>query len=242
MKIYCSGQSHNPFAKYIGKNVWIKVKCLFGSRATVYIRVLEELAKDVRGQLFIRANWIKCEDVERIRKSAQTYLRSPSSFTVLPGAFRIQTNTHNFAVDDLEIVQPLDVIPGEEIFPLQINNAQEISHVIGQPIWVKCNRAGYPYTYYYVRFNSIIDDTVDCDYIDYYNVDDYEYEGYDTNPPSDCFHNDRVFIDVFTPCMPFEVLTDEELKELVKANDEIYWKGYHEDDAGNYYNDEEYEA
>ena len=67
MKIYSNAQFNNPFAQYVGKNVWIKVKCLYGTGATIYIRVLEDLGKNVSGDHFIRANWIKSADVGRLR-------------------------------------------------------------------------------------------------------------------------------------------------------------------------------
>lgn len=228
MKIYSNAQFNNPFAQYVGKNVWIKVHCLFGSKATIYIRVLEDLGKNVSGDHFIKANWIKSIDVGRLRAE-------PGKHGSLPGAYRVRESTHNFAIDDLEIVQPLDVIPGEELFPTAKNLLPK--EIIGHPIWVKCDTSSY--STYYVRFNDIIDDVVHCDFIDNYNVEEYEYEGPDGNLPSEEIRQGSFFIDVFIPHEPLELLTDEELDEILNENDEIYWKGYRRDDAGNYFNDED---
>ena len=220
MKIYCSEQPHSVFDPYVGKNVWVKVKCLFGAKRVCYIRILDYY--DYYGELCIHCNYFMVDTTQDVL----TMLRRkvPSSGTTL-------------RIDELELIEPVETLSGDQVF-LNRRGGFIPDTFIGQPIWIKCNRIA-SWTDYYVKVLSQVQDVLECDLISVHEVDDYVYEGYDTNPPSDAICHGKYFSDVFAPYEPYDILTDEELHEIVAENDRIYWEGYQAEDADNYYNEGE---
>ena len=110
----------------------------------------------------------------------------------------------------------------------------EIDKFIGKPYFVLCwNDDDSLFNYFdfiYVRFSENIDeDNVGCEYVPAYFVEDYQYDPDDQYPSNYC--NVGIYPkSVFEIADPLEILSIEELQELLEQADKEYEKKCMEDD------------
>ena len=222
MKIYSSTQP--TLADYEGKDVW--VKCFRWGTAAYWVRVLDTYYYD-NGPVYYTVNIISEMELDQLLHPAKW------------STYRIDDPNHlpleTERVGQLPIVEPVQTKTTKELFDLPDTDyvPDDFSRFAGRPVWVKVREFGRNFSDWYIHVQQQRGSTLIYDYIDADYLDDFETCVDHWGPP---FEDDGVYgcdaaahISSFEITQPLEVLTAEEVQDLMEQCDS-YWEENHEDE------------
>lgn len=209
MKIYADSSidTSTPFDEFVGKDVWVRVQCTFGNRLIIYVRFIE---RTIGGTpISFLCNWVLAQKYDAGKLHSLDY------------------NSRIFFASELELLSPVTPLSSADLFSdSEIDSAKTLglfSRLAGKDLYVLAEdqRVGVEF---YVKVNSLRGNVVDLQYIDAGIVDcsdeDY-YDGWEHSPWCH-IHHTTVFIDAFSIIEPIDILTGEELSDILNHLDEIY--------------------
>lgn len=204
MKIYASYTAENILREYAGQDIWIK--CLDNKfNETVYVRVLFPVTSSI-----YHVNIITEDDLPAITKSEDH-----------EAAMNEITGSYTRGLSSFEILDPLVTLTTKEIYPKYDPDYTQFDKFVGRDIWVKVTQ--YPGYLYYIKILRKNDAFITCSHVPAERVDtdtpmwyvsqetiDYVLDNLDNE------HTDN--IDNYVLSEPLEVLTTEELIEMIKLH------------------------
>ena len=209
MKIYADSSidTSTPFDEFVGKDIWVRVKCTFGNRLIIYVRFIE---RTIGGTpISFLCNWVLAQkyDAGKLRN--------------------LEYNSRIFFASELELLSPVIPLSSADLFSdSEIDSAKTLelfSRLAGKDLYVlvEDQRVGVKY---YVKVNSLRGNVVDLQYVDegIVNCSDEDYYDVWEYSPWRHLHHTTVFIDAFSIVEPIDILTGEELSDILNHLDEIY--------------------
>lgn len=206
MKIYASYTDENILKEYAGKDIWIR--CLDNKfNETVYVRVLFPVTSSI-----YHVNIINEDDLHAINKSEDH-----------EAAMNEITGSYTRGVYSFEVLDPLVTLTTKEIYPKYNPNYAQFDRFVSKDIWVKVTQ--YPGYLYYIKILRKNGAFITCSHVPAERVDmdtangiwyvsqetiDYVLNNLDNE------HTDN--IDNYVLSEPLEVLTTEELIEMIKLH------------------------
>ena len=198
MKIYASDNS-TWWLPYLGKDIW--VHCMWKGWNPVYIRIVET------NYYVFSINLLEESDIEHMN---------------IQHAFLHRT----LPIHDFEPIYGADGIieTTTEISQLTAQDNAVFQKFAGKPWWIRGkNRAANVTMYLKVlEYDSGLM-KVQTIYEGY--VFDYEYE-FDDSVPSRAIYTETIFADTFRADQPLDLLSDEEMDEILAENDKIFYQSY----------------
>lgn len=206
MKIYAYGVPDmnipTPFDQYVGQDVWVLCRLTY-SYKDFYIRFLDKHVS------YFTVNSIFPADMDNLRagKIPNDKIR------------KLLTKTDTMFAKNLEIVEPLTVIPSAEILPNieQYETTESIvDRYVGKDLWVKITVGKTMISQHrYMKFTNkdgfyVSGPAIRAEYIDYHEGFDPDEDVYSTMHP---WRPSRYHIDDITVPTPVQVLTTEEVEE-----------------------------
>ena len=134
-------------------------------------------------------------------------------------------------------VMPLQVKSSEELFGLvghQFEN-NELNKYVGKNVWVKVvDKASLYYNQvdeFYINIDSKHGNTIEYASVEAYYIEDIATCADTYGPPSEAIVSsyNSAFLDQFALVTPIELLTDDEMQEMLDECDR-YWEEHNEED------------
>ena len=110
---------------------------------------------------------------------------------------------------------------------MMFNTKEYLSQFVGEPIWIRVQLT-ITRLYYYIKVLDISGDKITLNYTEDYFVDDYEYHLED-HKPTLCLYNQRPLtmpLSTVVLLQPIILITEEELTDILEANDIEFNRGY----------------
>lgn len=223
MKIYADSSidTSTPFDEFVGKDIWVRVQCTFGNRLIIYVRFIE---RTVGTPISFLCNWVLAQkyDAGKLRN--------------------LDYNSRKFFASDLELLSPVTSLSSADLFyDSEIDSTKTLelfSRLVGKDLYILAEDQRLC-AEFYVKVNSLRGNVVDLRYVDAGIVDCSDEDYYDVweYSPWNHIHHTTVFIDAFSIIEPIDILTGEELSDILNHLDEIYQQ--HVDDQDYDEEDEE---
>lgn len=219
MRIYCNQSTDaNELTQFIGQDAW--VTCInIPTETVVYVKIYgQPIGNTSTDSRIFKGNVIPQGEVKRIN--------NPDNCTDWQRN-QILTRIIDVDMDDFRVLHPLEVYTTAELFPGYSTNSDALERFVGKDLWVKVvelSSRGFDDTYYMcikrrvgdiIEFSNIKANLLDYDVEDgYFDSDDFRYwtDGLD--------FVDYDHIDNYELCDPPEVLTTEELMEILATQKE----------------------
>lgn len=226
MKIYADSSidTSTPFDEFVGKDVWVRVQCTFGNRLIIYVRFIERTVGSTPILFF--CNWVLAQKYDAGKLHDLDY------------------NSRIFFASELELLSPVTPLSSADLFSdSEIDSTKTLklfSRLAGKDLYVLAEDQRICVELY-VKVNSLRGNVVDLQYIDagIVNCFDEDYCDIWEHSPWNHIHHTTVFIDAFSIIEPIDILTGEELNDMLTHLDEIYQR--HADDLDHDEDDEEEE-
>ena len=225
MKIFAAetaGETVTPFDQFVGKNIWVFCKTTYGTQAyPVYVRFLSRHDYGL-GHVVFDVSMLDWDRLDRYRNNSSLYgPRDEFSFV----------ENKRISANYLRLPSKVKTLTTEELFQIT-ESLGEDSHMLNRlasrHCWFKATIiTGDTYnSEYYVKIHAKTGDIIELEYIDPMYVDDYSYETGEFEEPSSHMENCTLNVDSIKLVEPIEVLTDEEMDEMLHDNDVAFEDGY----------------
>lgn len=224
MKIYAANTAQD-FDKYVGKDIWVKCYFAFNPESQMWARFISNIFTSDSG-----VSGYLCDTV------SDWALNNPNS-TIYTGRNRPFVDYgHVIYSDQTKLAYPIETKSTEELFSLVDytfeNNA--FDRFVGKNLWIKAYKEAadknLPYEYY-INIESKEGNVINYSQVDASYIDNIELCEDSWGPPSESIMESHrtSFTDIWGLCDPLEVLTDNEMNDLIDECDQ-YWEDHHEED------------
>ena len=209
MKIYADNNTKTPFDEYIGKEIWVLCDYVETSSAyRSYVRFLKKVVQQSYTLFYVNVIFTSTFD----REDNDTLLSMSFDTTVT-------------LAKNIRPIEPFTTFTTQQLFPnYAFKSARSrFDEFIGQPVWIKISN--FEMGTLYVKILDRNKNVVTCESIDSEYVDDFEYDDQFRSPST--YVDDFCFqIDGFEICNPLEILTDDEMQEILEYNDRVWLEGW----------------
>ena len=241
MKIYAATLPVNDipadwYEPYVGQDLWVKCKRTYNSDtgSEYWFRFLDidyQYADGTtRGNNQIIATYNEVSDWALNNPNDTLYSRARGTAD-LP-----KLDTNSGYLSTIIPVIPLQVKSSEELFGLvghQFEN-NELNKYVGKNIWVKVVDKASLYDIddeFYINIDAKQGNTIKYSSIEAYYIEDIETCGDTFGPPSEAIvsNYNTASLDQFALVTPIELLTDEDMQDMLDECDR-YWEEHNQED------------
>ena len=228
MKIYATDTPEHEILKFVGKDLWIKGNIIeFDGKLSqdYYIHAKDVYTGHDNTTLVLHCSLVDSEEID-----AGEFLH-PYTREQLFENFHVN-------LDRIRLTQPLVILTENELMA-RISDINTLDKFIGTKYWIKVLRDGDPNDFdtFYIHIEHKNGYTIVGDWIEAAYVDDYKYDGTYSGPPSEFVeYIPAKYRDIrnWKAVRPLNVITDEELNDILEYNNEIFTSGYLEDTGEEY--------
>lgn len=231
MKIYATTLPVNDipadwYEPYVGQDLWVKCRYTYNPNESSedWIRIISVSAQNKY------MNYNEVSDWALNNPNDTLYSRARGTAD-LP-----KLDTRGTYVSSIIPVMPLQVKSSEELFGLvghQFEN-NELNKYVGKDVWVKVVDKAAFYAMaeaYYINIESKQGNTIEYASVEAYYIENIEACADTYGPPSEAIVSsyNSAFLDQFELIKPIELLTDEDMQDMLDECDR-YWEEHNQED------------